>query len=399
MPSSAVDNFAPPCPPVIYHHEVVCAGVACVDVELGGCAVPATLESITHFERTRYAAGGSAPQTSRAFASLGFPTVAVYPAADDAHGRALAGMLVAAGVAARPTVDGCSDTALAVLPVFTDGRRGCYVSLGANLTITADSLVPDDADPRTLPHSSPLLHEYLRAFHLGYPHLLPRIQGAALRKLLERVRRRAPYALISLDVNGADVAEGSVSSERDVLSSALPLVDVVHANAEEACVISGLDGGGARAATLGYSEMASLARWFVDRGARAAFVTCGKDGVIAAGRCVEAGDGGVVTLHRSAFSLRDGIAVNASGAGDSFAAGAVAGMLEFATGDNRPLGSLTHGVLRRVADAGLASAVHRLDPMEAGTETGIVCLLEKLKGRPRIATRLELVDSSSAAVP
>ena len=79
-----------------------------------------------------------------------------------------------------------------------------------------------------------------RAIHVGYPHLLARLQGDALRNLLET----APALLggggvvRSVDLNG--VADSADRSALDVLAPALPLIDLLHANLEEACVLAGV---------------------------------------------------------------------------------------------------------------------------------------------------------------
>jgi sugar/nucleoside kinase (ribokinase family) len=362
--------------------EVLCAGLACVDMELLACALPATVEAITPYSHARYAAGGCAPQTARALAALALRTAAVYPAADDAHGRTLRDLLAAAHVAPHPVAADGRPTALAVLPVFPDGRRGCYVSLGANEAVAAAALAP-----------SALLHAGLRAFHCGYPHLLPNVQGAALRALLDRVRAAAPAAVVSLDVNGADRCEAGAG----VLTAALPAVDLLHANLEEACVISGLAPPSA-AGGLGAEDVAGLVHWFCDAATAAApacpaspcftvCVTCGKDGV-SVGRV---GDGGARrnVLHRAAYAISGRVDVNSSGAGDSFAAGSLAGLLQ--AGD---LASTSDAALAGVADAGLASALNTLEPVhDAHRENGacgrgLRALLDALQDRRRLPSKL-----------
>lgn len=366
-------------PPQKSKPEVVCAGLACVDIELASCNVPSTLEAITPYSHTRYAVGGCAPQTAKALAALSLSTAAVYPAAADAHGGTLFTLLEATGVYPYPVAVDDHPTALAILPVFVDGRRGCYVSLGANMVVPPAALAP-----------TALIHENLRGFHCGYPHLLPLIQGEALRGLLDRVRAAAPSVIISLDVNGAEKQEDDAA----VLSPALPAVDLLHANLEEACVISGL-GDATLADTYKGSDIKRIVRWFgnvATSGVRTPCpssrsitigVTCGKKGVFL-GRAVEGSETQII--HREAFSLLENGDVNASGAGDSFAAGALAGLLL----PDSDLLSTSDEVLEQVADAGLSSALNTIDAGHRMEHASIPKLLTALRDRPRIHSGFEV---------
>jgi sugar/nucleoside kinase (ribokinase family) len=213
------------------------------------------------------------------------------------------------------------------------------------------------------------------------------VRGGELRELVERVRAVAAGVVVSVDVNGADAREEE-EGEGGVLGAVLPVVDLLHANLEEACVISGRGG---EADGLERAEVEAVVRWLCRRaaargeagevgsGAGIVCVTCGRDGVFA-GRCGANGGGGRVSIvHRRAFALADGVPVNSSGAGDAFAAGAVAGLLNVVdTG-----AGLGEDALALVADAGLASARACLD---AGFR-------EVLRGRCHARGRFSLPDA------
>lgn len=457
---------------------VLCSGVACVDMELSGCQVPTSIESVTPYQRTEYRAGGSAPQTARAFVALGQDGVhAVYPAYPDAHGEALHRMLSDAGVivhaivpsVSTPTSGECkpgdtakadsvcddrdgtrqdntdtSCTALAVLPLLQDGRRACFVSLGACLQASTFDMFPPETD---------MLHAGLEVFHFGYPHLLPHMQGQALRDLLVRVRENCPQCIISVDVNGADAAKAeNGASSSDVLLPALSVCDVVHANLDEAFAIlpASCAGKVTRKTTsapsadeLSAAEAAAVALWFVDNehGAWVSCVTAGRDGVFVASRqsknaeaattvgveparvifhdAMETGDGhdhrGATNaaVHVRAIAVTDGVTVNASGAGDAFCAGAVACVARLFKGGRlcrrqRPCSGApramlevesvddTYDVLSRIGTAGVASALHRLDPVSADCgPVGIEELIERTAARERIASRWEQVAATA----
>ncbi|KAH8054246.1 inositol-3-phosphate synthase [Aureococcus anophagefferens] len=151
---------------------VVCCGLACLDLELGG-ASDGGREAINGFEAATSRAGGSAAS----------------------GGDELARLLLDKGVRvdAPPRFD-AARTGLAVVPVFSDGGRGCYFGAGANADFGGEDVVEGVA--RQVARGGVL------AVHVGYPHLLPRLRGVGLRAALARVRELAPNALISLDVNG-----------------------------------------------------------------------------------------------------------------------------------------------------------------------------------------------------
>lgn len=360
---------------------VICCGLSCVDMELHSCNRPKTIEAITKFSDARFTAGGSAPQTARALVALSIPTAALTVVGSDPHGNMLRDLLVAGGVDPSAIVVNPSVcTALAVLPLFEDGTRGCFVTLGANLTASVDDYLS-----QTVIEAS--FTERLCVFHFGYPHLMPNLQGDRLKELFDRVRAVAPNVMLTMDVNGADTREGAANP---VLLPALEVTAAVHANLEEACVISGL-ASPTEISYLSAAKIRPIVQWFTDRGVGIACITCGKDGVFAA---TGGGDKGMewarrlrlspelergAFVHRSAFQISDGVTVNASGAGDAFTAGVISELA----------GSRGEGGVARVADAGLVGALHRLDPSLTGSGgvSDIPSLLQLVRGKQRLAPR------------
>lgn len=321
--------------------RIVCCGLACLDMELQGCVAPPTPEAISAFAAMRTVAGGSAPQTAGALAALGVGAVAVFPVAADARGRELVALVgsgvVVRGVVVRGLGKGGMEvgTAVAVVPVF-EGGRGCFVNLGVNDVVEGEALLDG-------------VGEYgwdgVVAFHFGYPHLMPRLQGRDLEALFVGARERCPGVLVTLDVNGVSCSE----KERAVLGVALKRVAMMHANLEEAALITG------------EGDVRGMVDWFTARGVGIICVTCGKDGVyVGTGpNRTHMNDLGLhpnlevdAFIWRGAFEISPNVVVNASGAGDAFTAGAVAELA-----DSRG----SRGV-ERLADAGLVSALHRIDP-------------------------------------
>ena len=72
------------------------------------------------------------------------------------------------------------------------------------------------------------------------PHLLARLQGDALRNLLETAPALLGGGGVVADVDLNGVADSADRSALDVLAPALPLIDLLHANLEEACVLAGV---------------------------------------------------------------------------------------------------------------------------------------------------------------
>lgn len=138
--------------------------------------------------------------------------------------------------------------------------------------------------------------------------------------------------LVSLDLNGVDPGNDAPARHAAVLGKALPYVDVLHANLEEAEAIVGPLGGGGGDAD---AHLGALARWFLDKGVAVVTITAGARGSFTAvtsdperiaaspglERQVAAWAGQEV--RAAAFAVGEGAAANANGAGDAFVGGLV----------------------------------------------------------------------------
>lgn len=363
---------------------VICCGLSCVDMQLNACNIPQTLETITTFSSATFTAGGCAPQTARALTALSVSASVLSVIGDDPHGATLQNLLKEAGIdPSSLVVDSSKCTALAVLPLFTDGTRGCFITLGANMTADVEHLLV----PRVLEKS---FSESLRVFHFGYPHLMPQLRGKKLRLLFEKVRQAAPQVILTMDVNGANIEE---SDEHPVLLPALSITAAIHANLEEACVITGL-AKATESCRLSAEKIKPVVEWFTKRGVGIACVTCGKDGAfIAVGGEGEAAEWAHLLristylergsfFYRRAMKVTEGIEINASGAGDAFTAGVIA---ELAL-DGGECG------VAQVIDAGIVSALHRLDRSfcSLSGRADIRALLKLRTNRERLPPRATL---------
>lgn len=144
--------------------------------------------------------------------------------------------------------------------------------------------------------------------------------------------------LVSLDLNGVDPGNDATTRHAAVIGKALPYVDVLHANLEEAEAIVGPSddgGGGGVGGSDAEAHLAALARWFLDKGVAVVSITAGARGSFTAvtsdterlaaspglQRQVAAWVGQEV--RAAAFAVGEGAAVNANGAGDAFVGGLV----------------------------------------------------------------------------
>lgn len=135
-------------------------------------------------------------------------------------------------------------TALSVLPIYKDGRRGCFFDAASNKTFSAQQMI-DMLSGINQPESS----KSYGAFLFGYPHLLPLIQGQNLAFLFHEARRvMIRGGLTALDLNGVpDMRFPSTVGlrskedlEKDpVIGSALKYVDILHMNEDELALLTG----------------------------------------------------------------------------------------------------------------------------------------------------------------
>lgn len=201
-------------------------------------------------------------------------------------------------------------TALAVLPIYQDGRRGCFFDAASNSTFSAHELVnmisslsSGSTGPSldTSKLSNDEIDDYRErlevltpdygAFLFGYPHLLPQIQGEALAQVLLEARSiMIDGGIIALDLNGVPEAtfqkQGSLRSLADlrndpVIGISLEHVDILHLNEDELVLLTGCDITGselendyATASAVSLFLNAGVGVVAVTRGKRGSFVSC-----------------------------------------------------------------------------------------------------------------------------
>lgn len=142
-------------------------------------------------------------------------------------------------------------TALSVLPIYSDGRRGCFFDAASNSTFSADQLLDMLNDVYEAGHDElnsdipPLYGAVL----FGYPHLLPLLQGHNLAMVCREARNiMVDGGIVALDLNGVPDIQFSVSGglrnphelkKDSVIGPALEYVDFLHMNEDELVLLTG----------------------------------------------------------------------------------------------------------------------------------------------------------------
>lgn len=164
--------------------------------------------------------GGSAANTAAWMAVSGHPATFVGCVGNDAFGRDSRSLLEAAGVDARLAVSSLRPTGTCIVIVDANHERTMFPDKGANDDLDAGAVVALGLVPGDHVHLS------------GYVLLNPRARQAGVRILQHA---RAAGATTSLDPASA----GPLRQQRESFLEALPMVDIVIANEDEAAVLSG----------------------------------------------------------------------------------------------------------------------------------------------------------------
>ena len=291
---------------------IICAGLACVDMQLLSSTGGDGGESIETFAGEKSMGGGSVSMACKTLARLCHadpledeymelppPVVSsVIPLCKvgfDDSGNKLLSLLEATGSASRNVDtkfcrnarkrDPDARTGLAVLPIYQDGRRGCFFDAGSNNAFSATDMVEMIEDLS----NDPAEIQY-GAMSFGYPHLLPKMQGEALAHIFSKARSLMDDGgIIVLDLNGVPDSDnstpfgsmcsvGALQSD-PVLGAALSHVDILHLNEDELINITGIHlNGSARYADQDAKQIHSAASMLLKCGVAVVAVTRGKKG-------------------------------------------------------------------------------------------------------------------------
>lgn len=267
------------------HEGVVCVGGALVDLlarPVPRLPAPGRLELA---EEMRLVPGGCAVNAASGLARLGMPVWLVGKVGEDDLGRYLAETLVRRGVqveALRRTP--AAATSASMILVAPDGERAIVHSLGATATLS-----PADVDWEAVGGA--------RALFIAQALLLGGFDGEPAARVLSEARARGMFTAMDTvwDASGAWMEK---------LAPALPHLDYFLPSYDEARALSGQD------------EPAMQARFFRDRGVRTVAIKLGVEGCYLAD--------GSRDVRVPALPVE---AVDATGAGDAWCAGFLAGLL------------------------------------------------------------------------
>jgi len=328
---------------------VICAGLACVDMQLNDSTGGQGGEAIETFKGVQYIGGGSVAMACKTLARLSYSDSSSEPCpifssvvplckmGEDDAGHKLVELLKLTctktnnvnltHTLAEQKRDAEARTALAVLPIYKNGSRGCFFDAASNDTFTAQILVKMVRDVVREAGND----KQVAAFLFGYPHLLPLIQGEQLSYAFKEAKELTKNGITALDLNGVPNIQTNATSMKSldeiqqdpILGAALPFVDILHMNQDELAHLSGISLDEAQ----NKDRIIAAAELFVKAGVAIAAVTRGKDGCIIACASNERFQKSPLlpqswaeqTVSVSASVLDTPI--NSNGAGDSFTAG------------------------------------------------------------------------------
>mmetsp|Transcript_37742 Transcript_37742/g.43106 ORF Transcript_37742/g.43106 Transcript_37742/m.43106 type:complete len:388 (-) Transcript_37742:30-1193(-) len=322
--------------------KIICAGLNCLDLQLIGCTQSGQEEAIEHYDNAVYCAGGSSLQTAIALSMIN-PVVGgrkhiqvLTKLGNDRNGEILLDFMTKAGVDTQLTlVDPTVATAMAILPIFQNGKRGCFFNLASNNSFTKEEILnqlelvkrqQDGVEEETL----------VDAFLFGYPHLMPKLQGDNLKRLLESTQKLfGKNTLIGVDLNGVS----SENHNENILGPALKHIDILHLNEEEAEILLLLGQQQQKNSnTSGSSDdnnsnslvhevtnhlhQSGCAVVLLSLGSKGSFISITSDEnrlaqIIAKNNYWKAGS----NIHIPAFAIPEGRKINTNGAGDALFAG------------------------------------------------------------------------------
>lgn len=264
--------------------DVLCLGIMVADVvalPVGGLPPKGTLQTV---ERMELHTGGCAVNTGISLAKLGLRTGVLGKVGQDGFGDFVINVLQGHGVDTRGVVrDALNNTSATMVMVDRDGERTFLHYVGANGAIRES-----DIDPGLIRQAHIL--------HIAGHNLMPGFDGEVAARILRAAR--AAGVRTSLDT-----AWDFSGRWRTLIEPCLPYLDLFVPSIEEARQIAGRE------------DPDSVASFFLDYGIRIVALKMGSQGCY-------------VKTREEAFALPvyPVKAVDATGAGDAFAGGFLAGI-------------------------------------------------------------------------
>jgi len=295
--------------------ELVTTGVICADVMVRPVDALPPRGSLALVPELEMHLGGLAGVTAAVFSQLGGKAAFVGRVGDDSFGDFLLASLEKRGVDTHQVRrDGAHRSSATVVTITEDGERTFMHHMGTNAEVCED-----DLDFAFIGQA--------KLFHWGGPGITPKLEGAAMGRIMERLRAAGVTTSMDTCYDGKGVW-------LPLIEAVLPHLDIVFSSFEEARHYTGA------------STAEDMARFFLDRGAGTAVIKLGGDGLLAA----TAAESHLLSAHQVSV-------VDTTGAGDAACGGFLYG---FARGLSlAECGRLANGVGGlTVQHMGGAEAVH-----------------------------------------
>lgn len=232
--------------------------------------------------------GGCASNASVDLAKIGLKAAIVGNVGDDGFGEFLKNSLVKEnvntdGLKVKPGVN----TSASVVLVSSNGERSFLHCIGSNASLTYE-----DIDFDIIKNSKILF--------VAGTNLMPNFDGEPCSRVLKKAREMGVYTAL-------DTAWDTTGRWMEIVKPCLPYLDLFIPSYDEARLIAGKD------------DVEDIADVFLAQGVKLAVIKTGKDGCF-----IKNSDGEKYSIP----TYTDIKAVDTTGAGDSFAAGFIAGLVE-----------------------------------------------------------------------
>jgi sugar/nucleoside kinase (ribokinase family) len=264
---------------------IVCLGILVADV-IGRPlrSIPAA-GSLVLVDEMGLHIGGCASNAAIALAKLDLPVEVIGKVGEDPFGDFVISVLQERGIGTRGVKrDSVKGTSVTMVMVDPDGERRFIHYIGANAALTLE-----DIDFRLISEAAIL--------HIGGSLVLPGIDGEPTAELLRKARETGVITFL-------DTVWDDTGRWMALLKPSLPFIDYFIPSLPEAQQITG------------YEKPEQVARDLIRRGVRTVALKMGAEGCL-----VMSEDGQVLRLP--AYDVE---VVDATGAGDAFAAGFIAGV-------------------------------------------------------------------------
>ncbi len=277
-------------------------------------------QQIAFLDEIRLTVAGTAAATAMDLGRLGARVSVVGRVGPDPFGSFLRSALEGDGVDVSAILtDPDHQTSATLLPIRPDGSRPALHVVGANAALSEEDVPWDLIDENTI-------------LHFGGTFILPGLDGEPTARILRRAKELGATTTL-------DMALSPRPDAADIIAPALPFIDYLLPNVEEAGWI------------VGTQDRARIIDWFHDRGVGCTVLTLGEDGVSVAPR-------GKPETVIPAFAVE---VVDTTGCGDALSAGLISGLGEGLS-------------LEEAADRGVACG--SLVATGLGSDAGIISLAQ-----------------------